>query len=88
LIIGNAHNFIYEKQNQDQCTKKIILIYLLLVVTILFCAVFNFVGTLFDVGKVVKVVKTTSNIEFAKPLNLKGNNGSIIFCIISVDTNT
>ncbi len=51
----------------------------------LLCVVFNSIGTLFDI---VEVVKRVSNIEFAKPFNLEGKNGLIIFYTISVDTNT
>jgi hypothetical protein len=65
-----------------------VLIYLLLVMSKFFWVVFNFVGTLFDIAKVVKVVKTLSNIEFTKPPNLEGKNISIIFYTISINTNT
>jgi hypothetical protein len=71
------------KKYQDQCT--IVLIYLLLVVSNLFCVVFNSIGTLFDIVEVVEVVKTLSNIEFTKPPNLEGKNISIIFYTISVN---
>jgi len=68
--------------------KKFVLIYLFLVMSKLFWVVFNFVGTLFDIAEVVEVVKTSSNIEFTKPLNLEGKNRSIIFCTILVNINT
>jgi len=61
-----------------------VLIYLLSFMSIFFCVLFNSIGTLFDI---VKVMKRISNIEFAKPFNLEGKNGLIIFYTISVDTN-
>jgi hypothetical protein len=68
--------------------KSFILIYLLLVVSNLFCVVFNSIGALFDIVEVVEVMKTLSNIEFTKSPNLKSNNRLIIFCTILVNTNT
>jgi len=68
--------------------KIFVLIYLLLVVSNLFCVVFNSIGTLFDIVEVVDVVKTLSNIEFTKPPNLEGKNRSIIFYTILVNTIT
>jgi hypothetical protein len=64
-----------------------VLIYLLVVLSNLFCVVFNSIGTLFDIAKVVEVVKILFNIEFTKPFNLEGKNRSIIFYTISVNTN-
>jgi hypothetical protein len=68
--------------------KIFVLIYLLLVVSNLFCVVFNSIGTLFDIAEVVEVMKTLSNIEFTKPPNLEGKNRLIIFYTISINTNT
>ncbi len=74
---------VYVKKNQDHCTKKF-----RLDLFVVGHVVFNSIGTLFDIPKVVKVVKTLSNIEFTKPPNLESKNRSIIFCTISINTTT
>jgi len=76
------------KKSKINVPNFFVLIYLLLVVSNLFCVVFNSIGTLFNILEVMEVVKTLSNIEFTKPPNLEGNNRTIIFCTILINTNT